>query len=477
LPCSSDWNGVCPSSPAARDLEARLQMMCSALAWSYDLLPPKEQILFRRLAVFVGGCTLAEAEAVCLAPEGVEPLGIDLLDGVSALVDQSLIQSREAGGEARFGMLQVIREYALDQLAESGETEALRRAHAAYFCAFADEVGEQGILGARPIEWLDRVERERDNCRAALEWAREHDEDETGLVMAAGLAATWWMTGRLSEGVTWLRYFLEREADTSANAGGVRSQHALAARLLALFYSAFYEFVRGDLDEAKRLFYQTLDCAREARDEVWVSIIHKNLGYIAAIQGDFATGVALAEESVALARRTGDPHALELVLTDSCYILTIAGDWERAEAWGDEARALAHRLEWPIREAAANRQMAWAAFVRGDLVRAEALANQALRLIRGRPLWGITGDSLLVHAMIAGRRGNDIRTARLSGALAAIDERANFPRDQVQQPVLAEAMERARAAMGDDAWQAAFAAGQRLSMDEAIVEALGEDAP
>src|SRR5262249_12008421 len=129
----------------AQDLEARQQTMRATLAWREDLLQPAERVLFRWLAVFVGGCTLEAVEAVCAAPEGVEPLAGDVLDGLGRLVDQSLVQQREEGGTARFGLLQVVREYALDLLEASGETEALRRTHAAYMLALAEQAEPEMI--------------------------------------------------------------------------------------------------------------------------------------------------------------------------------------------------------------------------------------------------------------------------------------------------------------------------------------------
>src|SRR5262249_14655948 len=129
----------------ARDLDERQQTMRNTLAWSYGLLSSQEQRLFRRLAVFVGGCTLEAAETVWVAPEGAKALVLDLLDGLSTLVDHSLVQQREVGGEPRFSMLYVIREFALEQLEASGEAEALRQAHAEYFVDLAERQWEAGI--------------------------------------------------------------------------------------------------------------------------------------------------------------------------------------------------------------------------------------------------------------------------------------------------------------------------------------------
>ncbi|HEX9413786.1 MAG TPA: hypothetical protein VF916_09820, partial [Ktedonobacterales bacterium] len=236
----------------ARDLEARQQTMRNALAWSYDLLEPPEQPLFRRLAVFVGGFTLEAAEAVCAAPEGAEPLGVDLLEGLDALVDQRLVQQREENGTARFGMLQVVREYALEQLERNGEAEALWRAHLTYFLTLAEEVELWLLGGPRLPEGLARLEREHDNLRAALEWTRRQEEVALGLRLAGAVSRFWLLRGHLREGRERLDEVLALEAAgqgarsavhaTSADeavAGSVRAKALFGAGELATFQGEF----------------------------------------------------------------------------------------------------------------------------------------------------------------------------------------------------------------------------------------------
>jgi predicted ATPase/DNA-binding XRE family transcriptional regulator len=173
------------SSPLAllaggpRELPAHQRTLYETIAWSCALLSPDEQMLFRRLAVFAGGCTVEAAEAVCAALEGAEPLGTDVLDGPSALVDQSLLQLCEDEGEPRFVTLHVIHEYALERLEASGETEALRQAHAAYYLALAERM-EGELHGPHQRAWLARMEVDQDNLRAVLGWAFDRGEAEVG---------------------------------------------------------------------------------------------------------------------------------------------------------------------------------------------------------------------------------------------------------------------------------------------------------
>ncbi|HEV3474350.1 MAG TPA: adenylate/guanylate cyclase domain-containing protein, partial [Actinomycetota bacterium] len=180
----------------ARDLPERQRTLRGAIEWSHDLLDDAKRSLFARLAVFQGGCTLEAAEAVC----GTD---LDVLDGLASLVDESLLRRSETtDGELRFGMLETIREFAAERLAESGQQEKLRRRHAEWVMAFAEEA-EPEIVGENQALWLDRTEREHDNIRAALRWANDHGEGEIALRTGASLWRFWQQRGHLREGRQW----------------------------------------------------------------------------------------------------------------------------------------------------------------------------------------------------------------------------------------------------------------------------------
>jgi predicted ATPase len=182
----------------ARDIPLRQQTLRNTIDWSYQLLDPAEQRLFARMGVFVGGCTLAAAEAVGTA---ASDLGSDAQDGLAALVDQSLVR-QDAGldGEPRFTMLETIREYALEQLAACGEAEVLREQHLEHYLALA-EAAELRLNGAEQLTWLERLETEHDNLRAGLEWCRvEPDRNAVGLRLVCALGQFWTLRGYISEG-------------------------------------------------------------------------------------------------------------------------------------------------------------------------------------------------------------------------------------------------------------------------------------
>ncbi|MDP9262749.1 MAG: serine/threonine-protein kinase, partial [Acidobacteriota bacterium] len=181
----------------ARDLPARQQTLRGAMDWSYGLLNAAEQKLFRRLAVFVGGCTLEAVEAVC---DTKQDLGMDVLDGVASMVDKSLAQQLDQeAGEPRYVMLETIRDYGLEQLAASGEEAATRRAHAAYCLVLAEEETASGA-DAADAKWADRFEVEHDNLRAALEWLTASGEALWGMRLGTALFRFWEMREHLGEG-------------------------------------------------------------------------------------------------------------------------------------------------------------------------------------------------------------------------------------------------------------------------------------
>ena len=256
--------------------------MRDAIAWSHDLLAPEEQALFRRLALFEAGCTLAAAAAVADAGN----LGIDVLQGVASLVDKSLLLQAEAPeDEPRFAMLETVREYGLERLAASGETDATRRGHAAFFLALAERA-EPELTGREQGIWLDRLEVEHDNLRAALGWALEH-EGETALRLAAALWRFWADRSHLREGGRWLERALATAAPTVP-----------ASRLKAL----------------------------------------NGAGVIAMQLGDYQRAVALQEEGLALARAIGDQRGVSWALGDLAVVDAVRGNYERASG---------SRRRWP----------------------------------------------------------------------------------------------------------------------------------
>jgi predicted ATPase/transcriptional regulator with XRE-family HTH domain len=475
----------------ARDLEARQQTMRNTLAWSYDLLKPEEQRLFRRLAVFVGGATLEAVEAVCMAPEGAKALGLDALEGLSALVDRSLVQQRqeqEEGGEARFRMLHVIREYADEHLEASeggGEAEALRRAHAAYFMAVAEQSNYRQPKWPERAQWRARVEREHDNFRAALTWACAQEEVELGLRLGAALADFWLFGGYLREGRAWLEALLALEEGPTPRGvkGAARAEEV--ARRLGMTAARAWEWVLGsagafatNLGEPGRavvaMSEESLAAARALGDTVGAMRDLQVLVWAVLEAGDTARGLALAEECVVQARQLeDDPDTLSNVLLQvGEALLLVPGEEDQVAALVEESLALAQRVSLPALKIAPRAVLALITRRRGDVARAGALLAEALRLVRDYGIMFDLPNCLDELALVVGEEGRSERAARLLGAAARERETVGFPPDTIRQADVEAMSARGQAALGAAAWAAAYAAGRALTREEAIAEAL-----
>jgi predicted ATPase/DNA-binding XRE family transcriptional regulator len=275
----------------AQDLPARLQTMRNDIAWSYDLLKPGEQALFRRLAVFAGGCALEAAETVCSgAPDG----GPAVLDGLASLVDKHLVhQEEQADGEPRFRMLETIREYAWERLEASGEAEEVHRAHAAYFLELAEAVHPEVRVAELGMS-LQRLEREQANLREALRWAQEAGEGALGLRLAGALWWIWYALGYLSEGREWLEGLLALEESGDGSSG------ATATRAKVLRLASMFAYQQGDHGRAVALAEQSVALYRELGDKQGLAGALAILAVRARHQGSHGRAAALLEESLVL---------------------------------------------------------------------------------------------------------------------------------------------------------------------------------
>jgi predicted ATPase/transcriptional regulator with XRE-family HTH domain len=451
----------------ARDLSERQQTMRSTLAWSENLLSAEERVLFRRLAVFVGGCTLEAAQAVCATPEGVAPLGNDLFDGLAALVDQSLVQQREEGGEPRFGMLHVIREYALERLEASGEAEALRRAHAASMLTLVERA-EPELVGPDAGTWLGRLEHDHDNLRAALGWARERSEVETGLRLVAAVFRFWMVRGHLHEGRAWVAGLLIQEpGDVDAGSGSIRARALLAAGVLAVY--------QGDNAAAGTWLAEAAAMGRAAGDLKTTANALSSLGVTALQQDDLARAKAYLEESQALMRALGERRGLAVVQTNLGIVVYAQGNLEQAADAFSQALTFARQTSDRDLIGTSLANLATVALRQGDITQSETLGREALALYweLGDPRRCAVGLEGLASS--AAMVGQSVRAARLMGAAAALREALGTPLPLHERADLEQMVAAARAALGEEQWTTAFMAGQALALVEAIAEAFGED--
>jgi len=359
-----------------RDVPTRQQTLRNTIRWSYDLLSQEEQRLFRWLSIFVGGCTLEAAAAVCLADQE-QPM--DVLDGVTSLVDKSLVQQTEREGEEpRLVMLETLREFGLEYLEQQGELEAARRVHARYFLEFA-EAAEPHFLGPKQLLWFERLEQELDNLRAILQAATTEEEMEPALRLGSAVGLFWVGRGHLREG----RDVLER---LLARAGAI----AAPGRLKALNALGTILWSQNDARGLELVADEALALAQEQGDQWYITraMIHRGSALMQE-RRDYAEAQACLEEAVAGAHVLGDRYLLVSALAHLGRLAWYQRDAPRAIAWYEESlihcRALGEKLMMSMGLVG----LARAELSQGHAARARTLLEESLTLCQalGNTWW------------------------------------------------------------------------------------------
>jgi predicted ATPase/class 3 adenylate cyclase len=449
----------------ARDLPERQRTLRGTIEWSHALLEEGERVLFARLAVFAGGRTLAAIEAICDA-EGDLPM--DALEGISSLLDKSLLRQQEGPeGEPRFVMLETIHEYAREMLQASGEAEEVRRLHAEYFLALAEEA-EPELSGADQLAYLERLEAEHDNFRAALTWSLER-APETALRMAAALARFWEKRSYFSEGSSWL----EAAVRLSESVEAATADSATRAKLLS--EAGTFAFFRTDFDHAIVLHGEALEFYRQVGDDSGVAFALMCLGAQHMEKGDHERAAPFLEEALALSRTIGDKRNTAGTLHNLGEVERQRGNYEQAKALGMESMALWREIkdDWKL-----SMVVGWVGLLEvwsGDVPGlAEGFLKEALALERELGNWAYGAYCLESFAGLAGATGQGARAARLWGAAEALRTNIGAPLPLDARPLYEPSMAAARALLGEAAWEAAFAQGKAMSAEEAAEYALGE---
>jgi tetratricopeptide (TPR) repeat protein len=417
----------------ARDAPERQRTLRDTIAWSYDLLEPEEQALFRRVAVFAGGFTLEAAEDVSRAVEGsssrdevagasrhpdtltprhptasTQPPAPSTLDLVAALVEHSLLrQEAEASGEPRFRMLETIREFGLEQLEAAGETAETASRHARFALALAQEAAP-ALHGPSQLTWLDRLEAEHDNARAALDWGLKHDA-ELALQLATALHWYWFYRGHLSEGQDWLERALVAGDSASPQ-----------ARIWALTRASGFAWQGKDLATATSRAEEALALARQLGDgsaEGW-ALAH--LGVVASMRGDPRRGEALGAEAEAALLRAGDRAGAAAVMFNQAVDAGMLGDLERQHALYERSLALTQAIGDRIQSSWTLSGLGHNELEQGDLDLAQTHLQEARLLAQEFGFRLVEADALMGLAEIAHLRGpEDAGRSLLADAEAA----------------------------------------------------------
>jgi non-specific serine/threonine protein kinase len=480
-----------------RDLPPRQQTLRDAIAWSHDLLDEPERVLFRRLAVFAGGFTIEGAEAVGGAGgEGVPP---DVFDGIASLADKSLVARSDArDAEPRYEQLETIRDFGLERLEASGEAELVRRRHAWWCLALAEQAAAE-LGGAEHARWLRRLDREHPNLRQALAFAAERDDSALGHRLVAALWRFWDAQGFLDEGSAWAERLLALgQADETI------------ARAAALRGGAMLQFRQADFSRAVELAGEGLVLARRLDAAAVAAEAASALGNVAFTRGQNDAALEWFGQAVALGRVAGG-DALLSGLTNFVLALTVAGNFAQAEAIVEEALNLGRDRQRRFWEATALARKGFVARHRGDLATATASYEDALEMLgdgNARAIAGVLWDAadvarergdlrqaaeylraslerrwawverrgvaeclagLAEVAVLAGRHEPGLR---LFGAAEALRAAIGVLDAWHHQPRRVAAQATARRALGEAAGAAAFAAGQDLPLAAAVALAI-----
>lgn len=487
-----------------RDLPARQRTMRAAIAWSYDLLESEEQRLLRAISVFAGGFDLTGAEHV--AGGQSEPQSpFSVLDGIASLIEKSVVQEEggsggDPGGMPRYSLLETIREYGLEQLTSHGEEAAVLRRHAAWFLALAEEAVPY-LTSVERGPWLNRLEADLPNLRAALGWSIANELPEKGQRFVAALWRFWETNGHVTEGRAWVERVLARDDPEPA-----------AARAGALTAASILAHRQGDYSRSIVYGDEALAIWRPLGDRAGIAYALNVFGNIASDMGDYQRAVALHGEALALRRELGDAPAIGTSLNNLGVTTCELGDYDRAWAIHHEQLALERARNDPVDVAFALAGLATVAHRRGNLAQAASLHDEALALRReldprGYAVAGTLsglgtvladlGESdratdLLLESLslrvrheeklgvaqsleglagIAAAHQQSDLAARLLGAAETLRTSMGTAPTTFERIRTEQALAAATQAAGDEAVGAALAAGRSMSLEQVVAEA------
>jgi len=488
----------------ARDLPPRHRTLRAAIAWSYELLGEGEQMLFARLGVFVGGCTLHAAAAVCNA---TNDLPVDVTDGIASLLDKSLLrQAGGADGEPRFTTLETIREYALEQLAASGELEILRQRHAEYFLALAETAAPE-VVGAHGLLWMERLATEYSNLRVVLAWSiPPQGQVDLGMRLAVGLLWFWIIRNEWGEGYLWLERAVALTRQVVI-APAIQGNVLRAAGIMAQF--------RAEYPQAVARLEQSLSLARRVGTRLEVAEALVFLGWIARERGDYARAEALEVEALALyqaeqhswgrcitllalaetaldrgdlAQATAHCENLRMLCREVGQVVLhiratlrlgriayLRAEYDYAQTLLEECCILFEQMQTPNAVAETQLELGRVARARGDRL---AAVQQLMASLQGyREYWGNQWQFASCLEELAGLAATmqlPVRAARLFGAAEALRESVCVPLPRVHRADYERDVAAARTQLDEATFAVAWAAGQAMTLEQAIAYALSE---
>jgi predicted ATPase/class 3 adenylate cyclase len=439
----------------ARDLPARQQTLREAIDWSYKLLAAADQARLRRLGIFVGGFTIAAAEELL----GQDEPGVDVVEALESLADQSLIRRLQGEhGEHRLAMLETIREFALERLAEAGEMDELRRGHAQLMLVTVERL-EPRLAGTS--EALDAVTHDHDNVRTALAWAIETGDADLGLRLGYAMWRFWQRRGHLREARSWFERLLAipgAEAPTEARAKGLTGAAGIA-------------YWQNDYPAAIAWYEEAEAIVRALGDRVWLADALYNSGTTAALIDDLASVTARLDEGTQIGRELGDDAILGRFLQAAGYMAFMGDHIDEARGPLEEGLEVALRSTDPSAIVVGHHTVGQVARLQGRLDDAARHYREAIRITNDVGDTAQMTEPLQGLAAVLVSMGEPERGVRLLGANAAIRERLGGgpPPEWLR---LGDPLGEARRLLGEEAYSRAWEAGLGMSDDEAVREAI-----
>ena len=480
----------------SRSALPRQQTLRAAMDWSFGLLSAPERAVFRRLSVFAGSFSLEAAEAICAGePEDA----YDVLDVLSSLIDKSLVLMEPRRGEARYRLLETIRQYGQDKLHEAAELAAVRRRHRDWYARLAAQA-ESETVEARQRSVFDRLEAEHDNLRSALAWSLEQQEAETAAKIGAAISRFWLLRGYMSEGRRWLERALSGFPDRNA------------ARVKALNVAAILASLQDDNQTARILVEESLELGRELGDTKQTGYALYTLARLARVEGHYARAVAFLEESLSLFRELGQEDDIALVLSDFGLTVLHLGEYERATRLCEESLALSREMGDLRGIASWLANLATVTLARGDTGRATELCEESLAIRKGLGYKGGIAHTLAIMGRIAlyqgayeraamcyqesltlrqetgekegiataleglaaarGMQGQPVSAARLYGSTESLRNLLRAPLTPIDRAYYLQTVATVRAQLDEPTFLKAWTAGRAMTLEDAIAEAV-----
>ncbi len=442
----------------------RHQTLRAAIEWSYNLLSIAEQTLFRRLSIFVGGWTLEAAESVCADQDNLIEDVLkqeEILELLNQLVNKSLVMTEERNAEIRYYLLETIRQYAEDLLTISTESNEMRNRHLNYFLGLAEEA-ERYLTGPDQLNWLNLLEIDHNNLRAALEWSLHSSTDESAVRIVAALGQFWWVHNHFEEGQEWIRLVTAKGLNNKAHA-------------TALHWGSTLARSKGHFEMAKKLSKESLEICRLIEYGEGMARALNVVGSIEYFENEFSKAQEVWNEALAIYQELGDKRGIVFVLNNLGYLALTQGNIEQAQKLNEECVTYCREVgdKWSLSRVLLN--VGHAIYAQGNMMMARELYEEDLAIGIELGDTDCTAYALISLANVVYGEGHYIRSAQLQGATSTVFREAEIYLEPVEQAYYEKTATALKNYLGQEIYEKEFEAGKELSVDQTIELALKKE--